>query len=103
VVVPGELAGRRKHRLLFRHDFQDLVFSILHLEYELTVESLVVLLAQHLFTQRKVVPFRHFESFEGLDQLHGILAPTEARLLHAELERVHGLEVRVNEAVWKGA
>src|SRR6185503_1408089 len=69
----------------------------------LTVESLMVLLAQHLFAQREVVPFRHFKSFEGLDQLHGILAPAKARLLHAELECVHGLEVRVDEAVWRGA
>src|SRR4029450_13521211 len=26
----GELAGGRKYRFLFRHDFQDLIFSVLH-------------------------------------------------------------------------
>src|SRR5262245_30982481 len=81
----SELAGRGEHRLLLRHHLDDAVLAVLDVENELAEEGLVVLLAQHLVALREVVAFRHLQTFEGFDQLRGVLAAAEARLLHAEL------------------
>ena len=59
----------------------------------------MVFLAEHLVALREVVAFLHLQAFERLDQLHRVLAALELRLLHAELEGVHRLEVRLHVAV----
>ena len=75
------------------------VLAVLDLEDELAQERLVVLLAQHLVALREVVPFLHLQPFQRLDELHGVGAALELRLLHADLEGVHGLVVRLHVAV----
>ena len=59
----------------------------------------MVLLAQDLVALREVVAFLHLQPFQGLDQLHGVLAAAEAGLLHADLERIHGFIIRLHVAV----
>ena len=86
-------------RLFLRDHFEDPVLAVLDVENELAQERLVILLAQHLVALREVVAFLHLEPLQGLDQLHGVLAAFEARLLHADLEGVHGLVVRLHVAV----
>ena len=76
-----------------------MVLAVFDLEEELAQEGLVVLLAQHLVALGKVIAFLHFETFQRLDQLHGVLAPAEGGLLHSELEGIHGLVVRLHVAV----
>jgi hypothetical protein len=53
------------------------------------------------FFATEVVPFLHLEPFQGLDQLRRILAAAESRLLHSDLEGIHGLVVRLHVAVWQ--
>src|SRR5262249_49467223 len=95
----GELAGRREDGLLLRDDLEDMVLAALHVEDELLEEGLVVVLPEGLVALREVVAFLHLEPFQRLDELHRVLAALEARLLDAELERVHGLVVRLDVAV----
>ncbi len=75
----------------------------LDLEDELAEEGLVVFLAQGLVALREVVARLDLEALQRLDQLRGVLAALEARLLHAELEEVHGLEVGLHVAVGQRA
>src|SRR4051794_26238914 len=89
----GEFAGRREHRLFFRHRVQDTVLAVMDVEDELAQERLVVVLAQQLIALREVVAFLHFEAFQRLDQLRRVGATLELGFLHAELQRVHCLEV----------
>src|SRR5262245_44048489 len=94
-----ELARGREHRLLFRHRLQDVMLVVLDLEDELAQERLVVLPAERLVALRKVVGLLHLEAFERLDELRGVLATAEARLLHTELEEIDGLEVGLHVAI----
>ena len=59
----------------------------------------MVFLAQRLAALWEVVTFRHLEPFQRLDQLRRVLAALEARLLHGDFERIHGLEVRLHVAI----
>src|SRR5581483_11835668 len=79
----GELAGRREDGLLLRDHLHDLVLAALDLEDELAEEGLVVFLAQGLVALREVVARLDLEALQRLDQLRGVLAAPEARLLHA--------------------
>src|SRR5262249_58559540 len=81
----GEFAGRREERLLLVDRLHDAMLAALDLEDELAHERLVVLLAEHLVALREVLTFLHLQTFESLDELHGVLAAAEARFLHAEL------------------
>src|SRR5574341_2074596 len=102
-VTLGELAGGRNDRLLLRHDRHDLVLAAAELVEELPKERLVVLLAEELVPLREVVALLHLQALERLDELHRVLAPAEARLLHADLEGVYALEVRLHVAVRRRA
>src|SRR6266446_1562998 len=95
----GELASRREQRLLLLDRLHDPMLAALDLEEELAHERLVILLAEHLVALREVVAFLHLQAFERLDQLHGVLAAAEARFLHAELQGIHRLIVRLHVAV----
>src|SRR5262249_3659846 len=95
----GELAGWREDRLLLWNNVEDLILAILHVEDELADESLVIFLAQHLVALREVVAFFHFETLERLYQFHRVFAPAELRFLHAELQGINGLVVRLHVAV----
>src|SRR6185295_19897230 len=64
-------------------------------------EGLMILLAQGLVALREVVALLHLEALEGLDELHGVLAAAEAGLLHADLEGIDALVVRLHVAVRK--
>src|SRR5215468_1890979 len=94
-----ELAGWREDRFLLWNRLEDLELAILHVENELADEGLVILLAQHLVALREVVAFFHFESLERLDQLHRVFAAAELRFLHAELQGINGLVVRLHVTV----
>src|SRR5262249_14733565 len=94
-----ELAGWREDRLLLWNRLEDLVLAILHVEDELADEGLVILLAQHLVALREVVTFFHFESLERLAQLHRVFASAALRFLHAELQGINGLIVRLDVTV----
>src|SRR5262245_2671429 len=94
-----ELAGGGHHGLVLGHDLEDLVLVPAELEQELSREGLVILLAQGLVPLREVVALLHLEALEGLDELHRVPAVPEARLLHADLEHVDALEVRLHVAV----
>ena len=93
------MAGRRNDGLVLRDHVLDRVGAALDLEDELPHEGLMVLGAQVLVALREVVAFLHVETFEGLDEVHRVLAALELRLLDAELEAVHRLEVRLDVAV----
>ena len=54
-------------------------------------EGLVIFLAQRLVALREVVAGLHLEAFERLDQLHGVVAALELRLLHARSSSRSGL------------
>src|SRR5215510_8771328 len=95
----GELAGRRDERLLLGDGLQELVLVVLDREDELAQERLVIFLPDRLVALREIVAFLHFQAFQGLDQIVGVLAAAEAGLLHAELQEVHRLEVRLHVAV----
>src|SRR5262245_56418702 len=99
VLGGGELAGRREKCLLLRDHLGDARLGVLDLEDELADEGLVVFLAQYLVALREVVALLHLEPFQRFDQLHRVLAAAEARLLHAELQGVDRLEVRLHVAV----
>src|SRR5262249_21077437 len=94
-----ELAGWRADRLLLWNHLEDAVLAGVHVEDELTQEGLVILLAQYLVALREVVTFLHLEPFQRLDQLHRVLAAAEFRFLHAELEGVDRLVIRLHVAV----
>src|SRR5262252_847843 len=89
----GELAGRRQDGLVLRDDLQESVLVVLDVEDELAEKGLVVLLPEGLVALGEVVTLLDLHSFEGLDELHGVITPAEAGLLHAELEEVHRFEV----------
>ena len=82
---------------------RSLYLHVPDLEDELAHEGLVVLLAERLVALGEVVDSLDLHALERLDQLHGVLAPAEARLLHAELEEVDRLEVRLHVAVGQRA
>ena len=65
-------------------------------EDELAQEGLVVFLAERLVALREIGARLQLETFERLDELHGVVAALELRLLHADLERVERLEVRLH-------
>src|SRR5262245_37286366 len=102
-VTLRELAGDRDDGLVLRDDLHDAVLVAAQLEQELAKEGLVVLLAQRLVALRKVVTLLHLEAFQRLDQLHRVLAPSEPGLLHADLQGVHALEVRLHVAIGQRA
>src|SRR5436190_2830026 len=91
-----ERAGRRDDRLLPGDDVQQAVLAVLDVEDELAEERLVVFSAQELVALREVVPLLDLHALERLDELHRVLAAAEAGLLDAELQEVHGLEVRLH-------
>src|SRR5216683_74621 len=95
----GELAGRREDRLFLRHHLDDVVLAALDVEDELVQEGLVIVLAERLVALGEVVARLDLQALERLDQLRAVLAPLEARLLDAELEEVHRLEVGLHVAV----
>src|ERR1043166_7007607 len=101
-VTLDELAGGRHDRLLFRDRLDDVVLAVLDVEDELADERLVVLFPHGLVALREVVAFLHLQALEGFDELHRVLAASEAALLHADLERVHRLEVRLHVAIRQG-
>ena len=47
----------------------------------------------------KVVTQFHLQTLERLDELHRVFTAAEFRLLHADLERIHRLEVRLHIAI----
>src|SRR3990172_5904261 len=98
-VTLGVLAGGRHDRLFLRDDLQDLVLAAADLVEELADERLVILLAEDLVALREVAALLHPEALERADELHRVLASAEARLLDAELEGVHALEVRLDVAI----
>src|SRR5262249_25033912 len=98
-VTLGELACRREDRLLLPDHLHDLVLAALDREDELAQEGLVVLLAERLVPLREVVALLDLHPLEGLDELHRVLAPAEARLLDPQLQEVRGLEIRLHVAV----
>src|SRR6516164_3580484 len=88
-----KLAGRWEDRRLLGDNFHDPVLAVMHVKDELANEGLVVLLAKRLVPLRKVVALFDLQALERLDELHRVLASAEARLLHAELQKVHRLIV----------
>src|SRR5262249_4495070 len=95
----AELAGGPDQRLFLSERFYELVLVVLDREDELAQERLVVFLPDRLVALREVVALLHFHAFQRLDQVVRVLAAAEAGLLHAELEEVHRLEVRLDVAV----
>src|SRR5262249_55566568 len=95
--------SRRERRLLLRDDLEDPMLAILDVEDELAEEGLVIVLAQRLVALREVVSLLELQPFQGLDQLRSVLAAAETGLLHADLEGIHGLEVRLDVAVGQRA
>src|SRR3989442_10794971 len=102
-VTLDELAGGRHDRLLFRDRLADVVLAVLYVEDELADERLVVLFPHGLVALWGVVAFLHLPALESFDELHRVLVASEAALLHADLERVHRLEVRLHVAIRQGA
>src|SRR5579883_1515806 len=96
-----KFACGREQRLLLRDRLHDPMPAAPDLEDELAHERLMILLAEHLVALRKVVAFLHLEAFEGLDELHRVLAAAESRFLHAELQSIHRLIIRLHVAVGK--
>jgi hypothetical protein len=64
---------------------------------------LVVFGPQDLVALREVFTFLHLEALKGGNQLRRIRPALEPGLLDAELERVHGLIVRLHEAIGQRA
>src|SRR5262245_19652788 len=95
----GELAGGRENGLVLRDYVEQSVFVVLDVEDEFADERLMVFLPERLVALGEVVALLDLHAFQRLDQLHRVLAPLEARLLHAELEEVDGLEVVLDVAV----
>src|SRR2546421_953718 len=95
----NELAGRRDDRLLLGHHLHDLVLVVLDREDELAEERLMVFLPQSLVALREVIAFLDLHALEGLDQLHRVFPTTEPGPLDAELQEIHGLEVRLHVAI----
>src|SRR6266850_7517266 len=91
-----EFAGRREYCLFLWHNFDDPVLAVVDLENELAQERLVIFFAQRFVALREIVAFLHLQAFECRDQFGCVVAALEARLLDAELERVHRLEVGLN-------
>src|SRR5438094_693800 len=102
-VTLDELAGGRHDRLLFRDRLDDVVLAVLDVEDELADDRLVVLFPHGLVALGEVVAFLHLQALESFDELHRVLVASEAALLHADLERVHRLEVRLHVAIRQGA
>ena len=98
-----ELAGGGHHGLVLGDHFEDLELAAAELEEELAREGLVILLAQRLVPLREVVALLHLEASSSLDELHRVLAAAEAGLLHADLEGIDALVVRLHVAVRKRA
>src|SRR5262245_6735406 len=98
-VTLRELACRGNQGLFLRDHLEELVLAILDREDELAQERLVVFLAERLVALGEVVALLDLHPFEGLDELHRVLAPAEARLLDSQFQEVHGLEVRLDVAV----
>src|ERR1700730_2162483 len=94
-----QLAGRREQRLVAGHRGDDVMLAALDLEDELLREGLVILFAHHLFAGRKVIAQGHAQPFERVDQPLRVLATAEAALLHAELQAIDRLVVRLHIAV----
>src|ERR1700730_4394300 len=95
----GEFAFRREDGLFLRDHIEDPILAFVDVEDELADEGLVILFAQGLVALREIVSLLHFEAFQRLDQLRRVLASAKAGFLHAELERVHRLEIRLDIAV----
>src|SRR5438132_7189923 len=102
-VMLVELTGRREDRRLLWDDLHDPVPGVTDFEDELANKGLVVVLAERLVSLREVVALLDLQTLERLDELHRILAPAEARLLHAELQEVHRLVVRLHVPVGQRA
>src|SRR5258705_11052443 len=96
-----EFAGGGHHGLVLGDHFQDLVLAAFELEEEFPRERLMILLAEGLVALREVVALLHLEAFEGLDELHGVLAALEPGLLYADLEGIDALVVRLHVAIRK--
>src|SRR5262245_17768672 len=103
VVTLGKLAGRREDRRLLGADFYDPGLAVTDLDDELAEECLVVIFAERLVPLREVVALRDLQALERLDELHRVFAPAEGRLLHAELQEVHRLEVRLHVSIGQRA
>src|SRR6266446_963530 len=95
----NEFARRRDDRLFLGDDLHDLVLVVLDREDELAQKRLMVFLPQRLVALWEVVALLDLHALERLDQLHRIFPAAEPRLLHAELQEIHGLEVRLDVAV----
>src|SRR5215470_1296288 len=95
-VMLVEPASRREHRRLFGDNLHDPVLAVMDIKDELANESLVVVLAQCLVPLREVIALLDLQTLQCLNELHGVLAPAEARLLYAELQEVHRLVVRLH-------
>src|SRR5262245_21828385 len=98
-----ELARDGDDGPVLRDDVQDAVLAAAQLEEELAEERLVVLPAQGLVALGEVVPLLHLQAFQGFDELHRVLAAPESGLLHAHLEGVDALEIRLHVAVGERA
>src|SRR5262245_33824359 len=98
-VSSRELARRRDERLFLGDRFQELVLVVLDREDELAQERLMVFLPDRLVTLREVVTLLDVHALQGLDQIVRVLTAAEPGLLHAELQEVHRLEVRLDVAV----
>src|SRR6266850_7046350 len=94
-----EFTSGRDDGLFLRDRFQQLVLVVLDLEDELAQERLVVFLPDRLVALREIVAFLDLHPLQGLDQVHRVFPAAEPRLLHAELQEVHRLEVRLHVAV----
>src|SRR5262245_40339876 len=103
LITLGELAGGREDGLVLRDDVEQPVLVVFDVEDEFADEGLVVFLPERLVALGEVVALLDLHPFQRLDQLHRVLTPAEARLLHAELEEVDRLEVRLHVAVGQRA
>src|SRR5262245_26949346 len=99
----AELAGGWEDGLLLRHRLDDAVLAAADLEDELADEGLVVVTPDRLVALREIVALLDLEALQGCDELGRVLTALEAGLLDAQLHEVHGLEVRLHEAVGKRA
>src|SRR5246127_470773 len=103
LTLRSELAGRGNDGLVLWNHVEHLELTAFDGVEELVEEGLVIGLAQRLVPLREVIAELHLEPLQRLDQLHRVLARLELRHLHAELERVHGLVVRLHVAVGQRA
>src|SRR6516164_9494078 len=95
----GEIASRREVCLVLRHRLEKMEVTASDFVQELAQERLMVGLAQRLVALWEIIAFLHFEAFERLDQLHGIVAAVEFRSHHRHLQSIHGLVVRLHVAI----